>query len=199
MSHGRSMCMPKRKAKILIVDDAQINRIILCELLRNQYQILEAEDGKKALEMIKEDKSIDLVLLDIVMPNMDGYQVLEKMKEQRYLEYLPVIIISSEGDSTSMEKAYELGATDYIRRPFESYIINRRIKNTLMLYEKQKKLVHLVEQQIQKRVNNNTTLINVLGHIVNLEMAKVVYIYNIFKRLQKCFYYKWVKNHTNIS
>ena len=98
--------------------------------------------------MIKEDKSIDLVLLDIVMPNMDGYQVLEKMKEQRYLEYLPVIIISSEGDTTSMEKAYDLGATDYIRRPFESYIINRRIKNTLMLYEKQKKLVHLVEQQI---------------------------------------------------
>ena len=166
MSHGRSICMTKRKAKILIVDDAQINRIILCELLRNQYQILEAEDGKKALEIMKEDKMIDLVLLDIVMPNMDGYQVLEKMKEQRYLEYLPVIIISSEGNTTSMEKAYELGATDYIRRPFESYIINRRIKNTLMLYEKQKKLVHLVEQQIQKRVNNNTTLINVLGHIV---------------------------------
>lgn len=158
--------MPKRKAKILIVDDAQINRIILCELLRDQYQILEAEDGKKALEIMKEDKMIDLVLLDIVMPNMDGYQVLEKMKEQRYLEYLPVIIISSEGNTTSMEKAYELGATDYIRRPFESYIINRRIKNTLMLYEKQKKLVHLVEQQVQKRVNNNTTLINVLGHIV---------------------------------
>ena len=87
--------MPKRKAKILIVDDAQINRIILCELLRNQYQILEAEDGKKALEMIKEDKSIDLVLLDIVMPNMDGYQVLEKMKEQRYLEYLPVILAAN--------------------------------------------------------------------------------------------------------
>ena len=83
--------MPKRKAKILIVDDAQINRIILCELLRDQYQILEAEDGKKALEIMKEDKMIDLVLLDIVMPNMDGYQVLEKMKEQRYLEYLPVI------------------------------------------------------------------------------------------------------------
>ena len=76
--------MPKRKAKILIVDDAQINRIILCELLRDQYQILEAEDGKKALEIMKEDKMIDLVLLDIVMPNMDGYQVLEKMKEQRY-------------------------------------------------------------------------------------------------------------------
>ena len=108
MSHGRSMCMPKRKAKILIVDDAQINRIILCELLRDQYQILEAEDGKKALEIMKEDKMIDLVLLDIVMPNMDGYQVLEKMKEQRYLEYLPVIIISSEGNTTSMEKAYQL-------------------------------------------------------------------------------------------
>lgn len=158
--------MPNRKAKILIVDDAVINRMILCELLNDQYQIIEAEDGKKALEIMKEDKTIDLVLLDIVMPEMDGYQVLEKMKEQCYLEYLPVIIISSEGNTTSMEKAYELGATDYIKRPFESYIINRRIKNTLMLYEKQKKLVHLVEQQIQKRVSNNTTLINVLGHIV---------------------------------
>ena len=158
--------MPNRKAKILIVDDAVINRMILCELLNDQYQIIEAEDGKKALEIMKEDKTIDLVLLDIVMPEMDGYQVLEKMKEQCYLEYLPVIIISSEGNTTSMEKAYELGATDYIKRPFESYIINRRIKNTLMLYEKQKKLVHLVEQQIQKRVSNNITLINVLGHIV---------------------------------
>ena len=166
MSHGRSMCMPKRKAKILIVDDAQINRIILCELLRDQYQILEAEDGKKALEIMKEDKMIDLVLLDIVMPNMDGYQVLEKMKEQRYLEYLPVIIISSEGNTTSMEKAYELGATDYIRRPFESYIINRRIKNTLMLYEKQKRLLNMVEEQIYEKEKNNSMMINILGHIV---------------------------------
>ena len=158
--------MPKRKAKILIVDDAQINRIILCELLRDQYQILEAEDGKKALEIMKEDKMIDLVLLDIVMPNMDGYQVLEKMKEQRYLEYLPVIIISSEGNTTSMEKAYELGATDYIRRPFESYIINRRIKNTLMLYEKQKRLLNMVEEQIYEKEKNNSMMINILGHIV---------------------------------
>ena len=158
--------MANRKEKILIVDDASLNRMILCELLKDQYQIVEADNGKIALEMMKEDKSIDLVLLDIVMPEMDGYEVLEKMKECHYLEYLPVIIISSESNTTSMERAYELGATDYIKRPFESYIINRRIKNTLMLYEKQKKLVHLVEQQIQKRVSNNTTLINVLGHIV---------------------------------
>lgn len=158
--------MANRKEKILIVDDASLNRMILCELLKDQYQIIEADNGKTALEMMKEDKSIDLVLLDIVMPEMDGYEVLEKMKERHYLEYLPVIIISSESNTTSMERAYELGATDYIKRPFESYIINRRIKNTLMLYEKQKKLVHLVEQQIQKRVSNNTTLINVLGHIV---------------------------------
>ena len=100
MSHGRSMCMPKRKAKILIVDDAQINRIILCELLRNQYQILEAEDGKKALEMIKEDKSIDLVLLDIVMPNMDGYQVLEMLMNLEQLiisgDLLKVILLIEE-------------------------------------------------------------------------------------------------------
>ena len=78
--------------------------------------------------MIKEDKTIDLVLLDIVMPNMDGYQVLEKMKKQRYLEYLPVIIISSEGDTTSMEKAYELGATDYIRRPLKVILLTEELK-----------------------------------------------------------------------
>lgn len=77
---------------------------------------------------MKEDKMIDLVLLDIVMPNMDGYQVLEKMKEQRYLEYLPVIIISSEGNTTSMEKAYELGATDYIRRPLKVILLTEELK-----------------------------------------------------------------------
>ena len=89
MSHGWSMCMPKRKVKILIVDDAQINRIILCELLEINIKF---QKQKMEKIMVKEDKSIDLILLDIVMPNMDGYQVLEKMKEQRYLEYLPVIM-----------------------------------------------------------------------------------------------------------
>ena len=103
--------------------------------MRDQYQILEAEDGKKALEIMKEDKMIDLVLLDIVMPNMDGYQVLEKMKEQSYLEYLPVIIISPEGNTTSMEKAYELGRLIISEDLLKSYIINRRIKNTFNAHE----------------------------------------------------------------
>lgn len=83
---------------------------------------------EKALEIMKEDKMIDLVLLDIVMPNMDGYQVLEKMKEQRYLEYLPVIIISSEGNTTSMEKAYELGATDYIEDLLKVILLTEELK-----------------------------------------------------------------------
>lgn len=158
--------MLEKKANVLIVDDSQLNRMLLCELLSNQYNILEAENGKKAIEIIKNKKNIDLILLDIIMPELDGYGVLEEMKKMDLLEFIPVIIISSDGNMSSMERAYELGATDYIKRPFESYIINRRIKNTLMLYEKQKKLMNLVEEQIQQRVSNNTTLINVLGHIV---------------------------------
>ena len=98
-----------------------------------------------------------------------------------------------------MEKAYELGATDYIRRPFESYIINRRIKNTLMLYEKQKKLVHLVEQQIQKRVNNNTTLINVLGHIVEFRNGESGLHIQHIQTITKMLLLQMGKNRTNIS
>lgn len=157
----------KMKSTILIVDDSQLNRLVLYELLNDRYNVIEATNGVDALNIIKEqDARIDLVLLDIIMPGVDGYEVLEEMNRLHFIDYIPVIMISSEGASSTVERAYELGATDYITRPFEKYIIMRRISNTIRLYQKQKKLLNLVEDQVQQRVDNNSMLIKVLANIV---------------------------------
>lgn len=158
----------KRKTTtILIVDDSELNRVMLAAMLGENYEILEASDGIEALSVIqKYETSIDLVLLDIVMPGMDGFEVLKVMNQKHWIDIIPVIMISAENDTSYMEKAYELGATDYIKRPYESYIIHRRITNTLMLYEKQKRLLNMVEEQIYEKEKNNSMMINILGHIV---------------------------------
>ena len=158
----------KRKTTtILIVDDSELNRVMLAAMLGENYEILEASDGVEALSVIqKYETSIDLVLLDIVMPGMDGFEVLKVMNQKHWIDTIPVIMISAENDTSYMEKAYELGATDYIKRPYESYIIHRRITNTLMLYEKQKRLLNMVEEQIYEKEKNNSMMINILGHIV---------------------------------
>lgn len=157
----------KMKSTILIVDDSQLNRLVLYELLNDQYNVIEATNGVDALNIIKEqDTRIDLVLLDIIMPGVDGYEVLEEMNRLHFIDYIPVIMISSEGASSAVERAYELGTTDYITRPFEKYNIMRRISNTIRLYQKQKKLLNLVEDQVQQRVDNNSMLIKVLANIV---------------------------------
>ncbi len=158
----------KRKTTtILIVDDSELNRMMLSAMLGDNYEILEASDGVEALSVIRKyETSIDLVLLDIVMPGMDGFEVLKVMNQQHWIDTIPVIMISAENDTSYMEKAYELGATDYIKRPYESYIIHRRITNTLMLYEKQKRLLNMVEEQIYEKEKNNSMMINILGHIV---------------------------------
>lgn len=158
----------KRKTTtILIVDDSELNRVMLAAMLGENYEILEASDGVEALSVIqKYETSIDLVLLDIVMPSMDGFEVLKVMNQKHWIDTIPVIMISAENDTSYMEKAYELGATDYIKRPYESYIIHRRITNTLMLYEKQRRLLNMVEEQIYEKEKNNSMMINILGHIV---------------------------------
>ena len=157
----------RKKATILIVDDSELNRMMLAAMLGDNYEILEASDGVEALSLIRKyETSIDLVLLDIVMPGMDGFEVLKVMNQQHWIDTIPVIMISAENDTSYMEKAYELGATDYIKRPYESYIIHRRITNTLMLYEKQKRLLNMVEEQIYEKEKNSSMMINILGHIV---------------------------------
>ncbi len=155
------------RSKILIVDDSEFNRLILQELLKDDYDIIEAENGVEGIEVLKEhEKEIDLVLLDIVMPEMDGFEMLTAMNRYNWIDKIPVIMISAENDTSFMDRAYKLGASDYIKRPFDKNIVLRRVENTIMLYEKQKRLVSIIESQVYEKEKNNNLLIGVLGHIV---------------------------------
>ena len=157
----------KNRSTILIVDDSEMNREMLAEILKDDYDTIEAADGKEAIAAIKaHENEIDLVLLDIVMPEMDGFEVLALMNRYKWIDSIPVIIISAEGDFSFIKKAYDLGVTDYIQRPYQSYPIHRRIDNTLMLYNKQKRLLNIVEEQVYAKEKDNRTMINILGHIV---------------------------------
>lgn len=156
-----------KKYKILIVDDSEMNRSILSDILEEKFEILEAEDGVVAISKIRQYKSeISLILLDLVMPNMDGLEVLALMNRNDWIDDIPVIMISSENSPAYIERAYELGVTDFINRPFNVFVVRKRVANTIMLYAKQKNLVNLVNQQIFERVKNNDMMLNILGHIV---------------------------------
>lgn len=157
----------KKKFKILVVDDSEINRSILSDMLGDEFAILNASDGEEAVSIITANvNSIDLILLDIVMPKMDGFEVLALMNRYQMIESTPVIIISAETSPSYVERAYELGASDFINRPFDVRIIRRRVLNTIMLYSKQRRLVDLVADQMYEKEKNNNLLINILSHIV---------------------------------
>ena len=154
------------RQKILIADDSEINRAILTDMLEDEYIIIEAEDGLQAIEILDAETDIDLLLLDIMMPRMDGFEVLTVMNEKNWIEEIPVIMISAESASSSVNRAYGLGVTDYISRPFDETIVRRRVVNTLMLYGKQKKLAKMVTDQIYENEKQNNLMVNILSHIV---------------------------------
>ena len=157
--------MDKRQ-KILIVDDAEFNRVILKEILGETYNYLEAENGNQAIQMIGENIGIDLMLLDINMPQMNGFEVLKIMKRSQCIEETPVIMISSEESVDTMREAYEMGITDYITRPFDSVIVKKRVQNTLSLYANQNHLVNVVVDQIYEKEENNNIMIRILSSIL---------------------------------
>ncbi len=155
------------RGKILIVDDSEMNRSILSDILCDEYDIAEACDGLQAMEILnKEADSISLVLLDIVMPRMDGFSVLSKMNEARLIETIPVIIISSENATLYVERAYELGALDYIQRPFDTLVVRQRSLNTINLSGRQKLLSSGSEEQLTKNEADMSTLINLLTNLL---------------------------------
>ncbi|MCI8442463.1 MAG: diguanylate cyclase [Provencibacterium sp.] len=156
-----------KKLKILIADDSEMNRAILSEMLGNEYEILEAENGVQALIKIQEHETeLSLVLLDIVMPEMDGYGVLKTMNQRRWIDFIPVIMISAESSSSHVEKAYNMGVTDFISRPFDARIVHKRVVNTILLYAKQKKLMDLVTEQVYEKEKQSGLMIEILSHIV---------------------------------
>ena len=138
------------KQTILIVDDSKFNRDILKEILGETYHYLEAENGNQAIQLVGDNLGIDLILLDIHMPQMDGFEVLEMMNKSQCINETPVIMISSEESVTMMRKAYEMGITDYITRPFDTVIVKKRVQNTLDLYVNQKRLINVVVDQFSQ-------------------------------------------------
>ena len=157
----------QNKSQILLVDDSNMNRMILKEILGGDYSILEAENGQECLEKMQaEAGNIALVLLDINMPVMDGFEVLKAMNANHTIEDTPVIMISSEDSDAAIRRSYELGASDYVNRPFDARIVYRRVTNTIKLYAKQRRLVQMVSDQIRARENNTDMLVGVLSHIV---------------------------------
>lgn len=135
----------KNKPRIMIVDDSEFNRAILSEILQEDYEIVEAESGREALHKLGEyGLGISLVLLDIIMTEMDGFEVLKHMTEEHWISNVPVIMISSEDSENYIRRAYEMGVSDYINRPFDANIVYQRVSNTVKLYAKQRRLMALV-------------------------------------------------------
>ena len=154
------------KKKILVVEDEKaISDILVFNLQREAYDTLAAYDGAEGLRCALEEAP-DLILLDVMLPEMDGFEVLAMMNKYHWIDEVPVIMISAENASSYVERAYDLGATDYISRPFDMAVVRRRVINTLMLYAKQKRLVRLVAEQVYEKEKSNSTMINILSHIV---------------------------------
>ena len=153
--------------KILIVDDSEMNREILTDMLGDEYEILEASNGKEAITIMnKQSTEISLVLLDMVMPEMNGIEVLDVMTKNSWLSDIPVIMISAEDSDEVIHKAYELGVTEFIRRPFDQLIVRKRCQNVIGLYAKQKKLMGLFADQFYEREKDSRIMIDMLAHIV---------------------------------
>lgn len=155
------------KQKILIADDSEMNRMLLAEMLNEEFEIVEAENGQECLKKLqKYGKEISVVLLDIMMSVMDGFEVLTYMNKSRWIEDIPVIMISSEESVTYIRRAFEFGASDYIKRPFDGKVVYQRVFNTIKLYAKQRRLISIVSDQIHEKEKSNQMMVQLLSQIV---------------------------------
>ncbi|MBU9742877.1 diguanylate cyclase [Lachnospiraceae bacterium ASD3451] len=155
------------KQKILIVDDSEMNRALLADILEEQYDVVEAENGIEAISLLSRQRAdFSLLLLDIMMPEMDGFEVLAYINKYHWNDTLAVIMISADDSPVNIKRAYDLGAFDYISRPFDSTIVQRRISNTMFLYARQQRLEKIIAEQFHEQEKNNKLMISILSHIV---------------------------------
>ena len=156
-----------KKGTILIADDTKLNHRILRDILSNNFDIISAMGGAEALQILNEKgKEISLLLLDIMMPDVDGFAVLEGLRESNLIEEIPVIMISANTEAATINKAYEMGAWDYITRPFNATAVRHRAINTVLTFAKEKKLTAAVLEQVLKKENGESMMISILSHIV---------------------------------
>ncbi len=159
--------MSSHKKKILIVDDSELNRSILADMLSGEYDIVEAENGLRAIEILHgHELEISLMLLDIVMPQMDGFAVLSMMNRTGWIHSTPVIMISAETSGTYIDRAYDLGAVDYISRPFDERTVKHRVACNFAFSVRQKEMTDVLTQQIYQKEKDNSLMIEILSHIV---------------------------------
>ena len=158
---------------VLIVDDSPMNRDILSEILSDDFEVLEASNGAECLEILDaRGPELSILLLDIVMPDMDGFDVLSRMAAQGLLEDLPVVMISSEDSAQTVRRAYELGASDYISRPFDARIVHRRVTNITRLSARQRRLRAMVSQQFYDREKNDQILFGILSQVMEVRYGE---------------------------
>ena len=157
----------RMKPQILIIDNSEINRNLLVQMLEGEYQIIQAGDGEHGMQLLEQyGRKIALVLLNINMQGIDGFEVLSYMNRRQWIEDIPVIMISGEDTETSIRYAYDLGAVDYINSPFDAKIVYQRVTNTIKLYAKQRRLISLITDQINEKEKNNQMMIRILSQIV---------------------------------
>ena len=178
------------KQKILIADDSEMNRALLIDILEEQYDVAEAENGVKAISLLSRHRTdYSLLLLDIMMPEMDGFEVLAYINKYHWNDTFAVIMISADDSPANIKRAYDLGAFDYISRPFDSTIVQRRISNTMFLYARQQRLEKIIAEQFHEQENNNRLMISILSHIVEFRNGEsglhVLHVNTITKYLLK--------------
>ena len=155
------------KQKILIADDSEMNRELLAAILEEEYDIIQVNDGVQAVDCLqRQAEEISLLLLDIVMPHMDGFEVLSYMNKEHWIDSIPVVIISSENSPIYIKRGYDLGATDFIEKPFDANMVLRRSANAILLGAKQRRMTSIVSNQIYEREKSSKLMINILSHIV---------------------------------
>ena len=178
------------KQKILIVDDSEMNRAFLVDILEERYDVIEADNGVEAISLLSKQRSdFSLLLLDIMMPEMDGFEVLAYINKYHWNDTFAVIMISADDSPTNIKRAYDLGAFDYISRPFDSTIVQRRISNTMLLYARQQRLEKIIAEQFHEQEKNNKLMISILSHIVEFRNGEsglhILHVNTITKYLLK--------------
>ena len=157
----------QQKQKILIVDDSEMNRNLLMVILEDEYEIIQAKDGVQAVDYLqKHAEELSLILLDLVMPQMDGFEVLVYMNKEHWIENVPVVIISAEDAPAYRKRGYDLGVTDFIGKPFDANMVRRRVTNAILISAKQKRMTSIVSNQIYEKEKSSKLMISILSHIV---------------------------------
>lgn len=183
------------KQKILIADDSEMNRELLAAILEEEYDIIQVNDGVQAVDCLqRQAEEISLLLLDIVMPHMDGFEVLSYMNKEHWIDSIPVVIISSENSPIYIKRGYDLGATDFIGKPFDANMVLRRSANAILLGAKQRRMTRYCFQPDLRERKKAASCDHILSHIEEVpQWGRADFMCCTFRQSQKCSFASWFR------